>query len=112
MLKKILIVIPIIVSPFVSLLALTPLSIIPAYVLSMVASANQCGNIQGESLCGLLEMVNYILIINMLLGFFVTLTAMLLINHKWPIRKKMTNSFWLFLYFSGASAISFYLMNS
>lgn len=108
MLNKIIFTLVILVSPFISLVALTPISIFPAIFIARLVTKTQCDDIQSESLCGFGNSIFYVFIINIILGFLGVMTIMLVINDKWTSKRKVLNVLGLLVYFTVAAALSFY----
>ena len=109
MFKKIIFIIIFILSPIISLIGLTPLTMIPSIILSLIINREECLNrTSSMRLCGLDDMFLYIFIFNVFGGLMLTLLAFLNINNHWKIDKKIIYSILLSLYFFSITSVFTY----
>jgi uncharacterized protein (DUF2062 family) len=98
-LKKFLVVVGFALSPFVSLVLFTPITMIPALLLSSVFTRNECANVQGESLCGMGIGMFIGFIFNATLGLCLTIYINWKIKNSWVQKNKINISILLSIYF-------------
>ena len=110
MIKKILQLLFFVLSPFASLLFLTPITMIPAVMVGKIVTANECGNAVGESLCGLGTIALIVFGLNAIVGVIVVILLHLEMNKTFSYNKKVASSLVLFTYFLIVAAAFLYFV--
>lgn len=99
MLKRILSILLIVLSPAISLIVFTPLSMWPAIIISFWLTRKECSNVMGESLCGMGTGILIGFIINSIIGFILITYLHPSFFQNWKKNKEVLPIVGLLLYF-------------
>jgi len=107
-LKKIVVILGFALSPFVSLVLFTKITIVPAIILAHFFTKDKCANEYGESLCGMGEGMFIGLILNAVFGLGLIMYVVWKLKNSWLQKNKVNITFLLSIYFVLVTAFILY----